>query len=189
MSVLYRELVDKSIKFFKAYALEDISTVFHKAGRRPDHSLFLMGFGNAVTDGVAYVAAGVHPDFIFIIDPYSDIRIYGYGNQGLGAGHGDTYYKDLDLHEAVGAQDPSSSSSSSSSSPVFLSYSDTRLWIFLRSRLGFASSKDRGDDGSGGGGKGEGLDEKSEEREKEEGEELSPRGVKRVDDTNAAPAT
>jgi len=127
--------------------LEDISTVFHRAGRREDNNLFLCGFGNSPTDGVAYLAAGVHPDFIFIIDIYSDIRIWGCGgsnSSGLNAGEG--VYEGLVPGVNKGGEEEEG--------PVFLSYGDTRLWIFLRSRLGLGGKpkdeeEEKGGDGDG----------------------------------------
>ena len=86
--VLYKELIEKTIRYFKAHTLMDIATVFQRAGRDPDMSVFLFGFGNKVADGQAYAAAGLHPDNIFIINPYSDIRVFGYEADGLGAGRG-----------------------------------------------------------------------------------------------------
>ena len=49
--VLYKELIDKTIRYFKAHTLMDIATVFQKAGRDPEQSVFLFGFGNKDADG------------------------------------------------------------------------------------------------------------------------------------------
>ncbi|CAM9877922.1 unnamed protein product, partial [Phaeothamnion confervicola] len=69
--VLFKELVLKDMHIFKSAALLDIVHVFRRAGPPP---VFVAGIGNRDTDGLAYLAAGVPPEYIYINDPTSAIQ-------------------------------------------------------------------------------------------------------------------
>jgi hypothetical protein len=117
---LYKELIEKTIRYFKAHVLMDISDTFTRAGRAPGNATFHLGFGNKTADGEAYSAAGLHPNNIFIIDHYSEIRVFGHRADGLGAGGGDPYYE----REDVVAQPP-----------LFATYGDEKLLHLITHRL------------------------------------------------------
>ncbi|GAB5031067.1 lipin-like protein [Nannochloropsis oceanica] len=74
--VLYKELVEKTIRYMKAQVLNEISSTFHRAGRPEEDRVFLLGFGNKSADGQAYEMVGVDPDSIFIINPNSEVRMF-----------------------------------------------------------------------------------------------------------------
>lgn len=116
-SVLYKELIDKSIKHFKADTLMDVADVFRRAGR--ESQVYSCGFGNKDADGHAYSAAGCHPDYIFIIDVFSDIKVFGVEGQGLNAGSG--------LWESVAEHE--------TGALILKTYADPRLLGFLMSNL------------------------------------------------------
>ncbi len=74
MSLIARELISKDIYEYKARALQHIAETFHRAGHDIQLSVFSAGIGNAHTDGVAYSAAGIPLDSIFIINPAYEIQ-------------------------------------------------------------------------------------------------------------------
>lgn len=59
---------------YKIKALLDLATPFREAGRAFGEAVFAAGIGNRLHDAVAYKAAGIPEDFIFLIDPESNLR-------------------------------------------------------------------------------------------------------------------
>jgi hypothetical protein len=151
-TVLYKELIDKSIRFFKAHTLLDVASVFTRAGRDPAKAVFLFGFGNKPADGQAYSAAGLHPENIFIIDPNSDILIFGEGGaarkpplekkepaqkqleQQQQQQQEQQQQQQPQEEEARRQQQPAEAQALAQLSP-FLSYSDARLLEVLIARM------------------------------------------------------
>lgn len=68
------QLVAKNMHEYKMNALLDLSKVFREAGKPFGDSVFAAGIGNKCTDAVAYRAAGIPPDFIFLIDKESHLQ-------------------------------------------------------------------------------------------------------------------
>ncbi|CAN0462075.1 unnamed protein product, partial [Hapterophycus canaliculatus] len=60
---------------YKLDALLDLARPFRDAGRMVGEAVFAAGIGNRLHDAVAYKAAGIPPDFIFLIDPESNLRV------------------------------------------------------------------------------------------------------------------
>lgn len=60
---------------YKIKALLDLATPFREAGRAFGEAVFAAGIGNRLHDAVAYKAAGIPEDFIFLIDPESNLRV------------------------------------------------------------------------------------------------------------------
>ncbi len=73
MSSITRELIRGDMHEYKSSTLQNIANAFHKAGRDKRHSIFLAGIGNSHTDGLAYSAAGIPLNSIFIINPAYEI--------------------------------------------------------------------------------------------------------------------
>ncbi|CAN0300926.1 unnamed protein product, partial [Discosporangium mesarthrocarpum] len=59
---------------FKLKVLLELAHVFRSAGRSFGKSVYAAGIGNRPTDAHAYRGAGIPPDFIFIINPMSDLQ-------------------------------------------------------------------------------------------------------------------
>lgn len=59
---------------YKIKALLDLATPFREAGRAFGEAVFAAGIGNRLHDAVAYKAAGIPEDFIFLIDPESNLK-------------------------------------------------------------------------------------------------------------------
>ncbi|CAM9894182.1 unnamed protein product [Ectocarpus sp. 8 AP-2014] len=74
--VLWRELVSKNMHDYKITALLDLARPFREAGRTFGDAVFAAGIGNRVHDAVAYRAAGIPKDFIFLIDTESNLRVW-----------------------------------------------------------------------------------------------------------------
>ncbi|CAM9601266.1 unnamed protein product [Scytosiphon promiscuus] len=74
--VLWRELVAKNMDGYKLEALLDLARPFRDAGRMVGEAVFAAGIGNRLHDAVAYKAAGIPSDFIFLIDPESNLRVW-----------------------------------------------------------------------------------------------------------------
>eukprot|EP00903_Cladosiphon_okamuranus_P016291 g15023.t1 len=74
--VLWRELVAKDMHDYKIKALLDLATPFREAGRPFGEGVFAAGIGNRLHDAVAYKAAGIPEDFIFLIDTESNLRVW-----------------------------------------------------------------------------------------------------------------
>ncbi|CBN80070.1 conserved unknown protein [Ectocarpus siliculosus] len=74
--VLWRELVSKNMHDYKITALLDLARPFREAGRTFGEAVFAAGIGNRVHDAVAYRAAGIPKDFIFLIDTESNLRVW-----------------------------------------------------------------------------------------------------------------
>lgn len=66
---LYREVVLRRPHEFKIRCLEDIKSLFPK-----DWMPFVAGFGNRDTDEESYLAVGIPPSRIFIINPKGELR-------------------------------------------------------------------------------------------------------------------
>lgn len=60
---------------YKIEALLDLARPFREAGRAFGEGVFAAGIGNRLHDAVAYKAAGIPEDFIFLIDPESNLRV------------------------------------------------------------------------------------------------------------------
>ena len=60
---------------YKISALLDLARPFREAGRVFGEAVFAAGIGNKVHDAVSYKAAGIPEDFIFLIDPESNLRV------------------------------------------------------------------------------------------------------------------
>lgn len=60
---------------YKITALLDLARPFREAGRTFGEAVFAAGIGNRVHDAVAYRAAGIPKDFIFLIDTESNLRV------------------------------------------------------------------------------------------------------------------
>jgi len=80
---LYREMVLRRPHEFKIRALEDVRRLF-PAGWNPFHS----GFGNRDTDELSYLAVGLPPTRVFIINPKGELRRAAAGSGGGGGGGG-----------------------------------------------------------------------------------------------------
>lgn len=81
---LYREVILRRPHEFKIRCLEDIRSLFP-----PDWNPFYAGFGNRDTDEVSYLAVGVPPPRIFIINPKGALDREGLGRvSGVGDGEG-----------------------------------------------------------------------------------------------------
>ncbi len=74
MSSIARELISGDIHEYKASTLRNIAKAFHMVGYDQRSSVFLAGIGNSHTDGVAYSAAGIPLNSIFIINPAYEIQ-------------------------------------------------------------------------------------------------------------------
>jgi len=71
-TVLVTELIKKSTYEFKAdVLLRQVLLPFISAGKKPDSTLFIAGFGNKWTDALAYEMAGIEKTDIYIINPKS----------------------------------------------------------------------------------------------------------------------
>lgn len=96
--MLYKELIEKSIRAFKQQALLDVVAVFHRAGRPRSRPVFAAGFGNKTQDALAYLGAQVPADAICIINARSEVRLHahmaaaaaeeGEDEEGVGGGGG-----------------------------------------------------------------------------------------------------
>ena len=64
---------------YKISALLNLARPFREAGRTFGEAVFAAGIGNKVHDAVSYKAAGIPEDFIFLIDPESNLRV-GYNH-------------------------------------------------------------------------------------------------------------
>ena len=74
-SVLYSELVSKDVHIYKSDALlRQVVLVFAAAGRSNTSNLLISGFGNALTDSVAYETCGISRNDIYMIDKKSQIN-------------------------------------------------------------------------------------------------------------------
>lgn len=76
--VLWKELIEKTIRAFKQQALLDVAEVFHRAGRPLSRPIFAAGFGNKAQDALAYMGAGVPSDAVFIINVRSEVRLHSH---------------------------------------------------------------------------------------------------------------
>ena len=72
LEALYREVIARNGAVIKAGILNSIRVTFQNAGR--NSCPFLMGFGNKKSDGDAYSASGILPEFIFIINTFSQLK-------------------------------------------------------------------------------------------------------------------
>ena len=72
LEALYREVIARNGAVIKAGILHSIRTTFEDAGR--NSCPFIMGFGNKKSDGDAYSASGILPEFIFIINTFSELK-------------------------------------------------------------------------------------------------------------------
>ena len=129
MKFKYKELIEKTIKDFKAETLMDLADKFRNCGREKKNAgkhdfqqrrIFYCAFGNKDTDGQAYIAAGVHPDFIFIINKQSEIKVFGQASTGLQAGSGE--WDELMVQKGI-------------QNCTLLGYSDPVLVTFLHEKL------------------------------------------------------
>lgn len=68
------QLVTKNMHEYKIQALLDLVKVFREAGKAFADPVFAAGIGNRLSDAMAYRAAGIPPDFIFIIDTDSNLQ-------------------------------------------------------------------------------------------------------------------
>ena len=128
--ILYKELIEKTIKDFKSGTLMDLADKFRNCGRKEMNSqgqhdfehrrIFYCGFGNKDQDGQAYLAAGIHPDYIFIINKKSEIKVFGQISTGLLAGSGE--WDEIMTKEGI-------------EDCTLLSYSDPLLASFLHEKL------------------------------------------------------
>lgn len=76
--VLYTELIEKNAHKFKGnMLLEQVVNPFSFAGRPNNTHLFIAGFGNKITDALAYEMAGACRKDIYIIDESSNIVCLG----------------------------------------------------------------------------------------------------------------
>lgn len=66
-----REIIKKEPHKFKAEVLQQIASLFPT-----DCAPFYAGFGNRDTDAIAYRAAGVQPERIFIINPKGSVLVF-----------------------------------------------------------------------------------------------------------------
>jgi len=83
--VLLMELWHKDPNVFKARVLQDqLASAFAAAGRDSSEPLFFAGFGNKETDREAYIAAGVRPEDVYIIDKGSRIARGGASTDSKG---------------------------------------------------------------------------------------------------------
>lgn len=74
-SVLLSELVTKDSHEYKSDALlRQVILTFAAAGRQSTADLLVAGFGNSLTDSVAYEMAGIRRDDIYVIDKKSRIN-------------------------------------------------------------------------------------------------------------------
>jgi phosphatidate phosphatase LPIN len=78
VKVLWKELIEKTIRQFKQQALLDVADVFQRAGRPLAQPVFAAGFGNKTQDALAYMGAGVPSDAIFIINVRSEVRLHAH---------------------------------------------------------------------------------------------------------------
>lgn len=62
---------------YKIAALWGLARPFREAGRTFGEAVFAAGIGNKLNDAVAYKAAGIPGDFIFIIDSDSNLQVCG----------------------------------------------------------------------------------------------------------------
>lgn len=69
------QLIQKNMHDYKIAALLDLARPFREAGRTFGEAVFAAGIGNKLNDAVAYKAAGIPGDFIFIIDPDSNLQV------------------------------------------------------------------------------------------------------------------
>lgn len=69
------QLVSKNMHDYKIAALLDLARPFREAGRVFGEAVFAAGIGNKLHDAVAYKAAGIPEDFIFLIDSDSNLRV------------------------------------------------------------------------------------------------------------------
>ena len=74
LEALYREVIAKNGAVIKAGILSTIKDAYSRAGR--NSCPFLMGLGNKKSDGVAYSQSGVLPEYIFIINTYSELTTW-----------------------------------------------------------------------------------------------------------------
>ncbi|KAJ3114874.1 hypothetical protein HDU96_001535 [Phlyctochytrium bullatum] len=68
-TALHREVIQRKPEIFKIAALRDIKSLFGDA--KP----FYAGFGNRITDALAYRAVHVPPSRIFTIDPSGEVKL------------------------------------------------------------------------------------------------------------------
>lgn len=69
------QLVSKNMHEFKMAALQSLVLLFREAGKTFGETVFAAGIGNKFTDAVAYRAAGIPPEFIFLIDTSSNLQV------------------------------------------------------------------------------------------------------------------
>ncbi|KAJ3097007.1 hypothetical protein HDU97_005343 [Phlyctochytrium planicorne] len=68
-TALHREVIQRKPEIFKIAALRDIKSLFG------DKTPFYAGFGNRITDALAYRAVHVPPSRIFTIDPSGEVKL------------------------------------------------------------------------------------------------------------------
>ncbi len=74
VSSIAREIISGDIHEYKESTLRNIAKAFHKSGRDEEQYVFSAGIGNSHTDGIAYSAAGIPLNSIFIINPACEIQ-------------------------------------------------------------------------------------------------------------------
>lgn len=77
------QLIAKDMHDYKIDALHKLTRPFREAGRPFGQSVFAAGIGNKVHDAVAYKAAGIPEDFIFLIDTDSFLRVSWVGREAF----------------------------------------------------------------------------------------------------------
>lgn len=71
MAALHREVIMKKPEIFKISCLKDIAKLYGIEDGTP----FYAGFGNRITDAIAYRTVGIPPTKIFTIDSSSNVRL------------------------------------------------------------------------------------------------------------------
>ena len=74
LQALYKEVITGSSASSKSAILQSLREVFIRCGR--NSSPFMVGFGNKQSDATAYSSAGIISDYIFIINPWSELKIW-----------------------------------------------------------------------------------------------------------------
>uniref|UniRef100_A0AAV1VM55 LNS2/PITP domain-containing protein n=1 Tax=Peronospora matthiolae TaxID=2874970 RepID=A0AAV1VM55_9STRA len=72
---LFTEVVNRTPHLFKIQVLNELQLTLIHAGRVVEHPVFVAGFGNRPTDIVAYEEVGMDPSLIFMLDPYSNVKV------------------------------------------------------------------------------------------------------------------